>query len=149
MQVKELQQGVRGASVAQVVGAIYKKDPRIKDFIKETLACTAIELMTRTPSRFAISRDKRVVLPADSGAVITMDEVAKHCTKEDGWIVVKGEVQPRPQPVADLSLGPVKRHDISVLRGSLAAEASRSTGEPCVPGRSWSPRGYEKWIQPL
>ena len=103
MQVKELQQGVQGASVAQVVGAVYKNDPRIKDFIKETLSCTAIELMTRTPSQFAISRDKRVVLPADSGAAITMEEVAKHCTKEDGWIVVKGEVQPRPRLAAELS----------------------------------------------
>lgn len=119
MQVKELQQGVRGASVTQVVGAVYKNDPRMKDFIKETLGCTAIELMARTPRQFAISRDKCVVLPADSGAAITMEEVAKHCTKEDGWIVVKGEVGP-PPPDPDLK----QRSGSSPARGMLCCEGA-------------------------
>ena len=81
LQVRALQNGVRGASVAQVVAAVYRADPRMKELIKEKLGCTAIDLMARRPRLFALSSDRTVVVPADSGAAFTMEEVAKHCTK--------------------------------------------------------------------
>ena len=93
--VSILRESKGSATVAATVMALYRADSRYKDFVKNELGTTVIELLESHPQHFALDPGKSLVaLSSGEGSahVYTMEEVARHNHKEDAWIVVNGEV---------------------------------------------------------
>jgi len=90
-----LRESKGAATVAATVMALYKEDPRFKDFVRNKLGSTVIDILERHPAHFALDEGKNLVaLSTDENSehVFSMTEVARHNHKEDAWIVVNGEV---------------------------------------------------------
>mmetsp|Transcript_41099 Transcript_41099/g.64189 ORF Transcript_41099/g.64189 Transcript_41099/m.64189 type:complete len:218 (-) Transcript_41099:35-688(-) len=83
--------GVGPKQVHVVVRELYKANPLYKEYIKDTLQSTVLDILKQHPQDFVLLNGSMVQHPGGF-TWYTMDEVAKHCTKEDGWIVVEGEV---------------------------------------------------------
>ena len=80
------------ATVASVVLSLYKVDARHKDFVKNELGTTAIDLLARHPKHFALDDARHVVALSaneDSVHVYSMEEIARHNHKEDAVLSCK------------------------------------------------------------
>ena len=83
------------ATVAATVMGVYRADARFKDFVKDKLCTTVLDLMQQHPEHFALDNSRSMVaLSTGEGSahVYTMEEVAHHNHKADAWIVVNGDV---------------------------------------------------------
>eukprot|EP00961_Rhodomonas_salina_P116603 1569529-Rhodomonas_salina.1 len=87
---KIVKDGDGSLPMIKVVSALFKDVPGSKEYVKDDLGTTVIEMMKKYPRDF-IFRDSKVN-SGDGIRWITMEEVSKHCTKEDAWIVVNGDV---------------------------------------------------------
>jgi cytochrome b involved in lipid metabolism len=76
----------------KVVAGLYKEVPGAKEYIKDELATTVGEMMKQHPRDFVFSDKGSKVQSGEGIQWFTMEEVRTHCVKEDGWIVVEGDV---------------------------------------------------------
>jgi hypothetical protein len=67
------------ATVAATVMGVYRADARFKDYVKDELGTTVLDLLQQHPEHFALDASKSLVALAtgeDSAHVYTMEEVA-------------------------------------------------------------------------
>ena len=97
------------ATVAATAMGVYRADARFKDFVKNQLGTTMLDLLLQHPQYFELHHSRNVVAlstPPSVGSaqeVYMTDEVASHNHKPDECMVVNGDVV-HAQPRAQLTL---------------------------------------------
>jgi hypothetical protein len=79
-------------SIPSFVIKIYKSDPRMKDFFRDELQTSVLDLLRRYPRLFKLDLKINCVSLADEIPLHTSEELSRHCTSEDAWIAVDGQV---------------------------------------------------------
>ena len=79
-------------SLHHIVKLFYQRDKRIKDFIQHRMNTSVLALLRGHPHLFDVDLDNNSVSLAAQLPFITLEEISKHCSKDDAWIAVEGEV---------------------------------------------------------
>ena len=75
-----------------VVIHLYKQDARIKVYIRDVLKETVVSLLQRYPQIFNLDAENSTVSLAKKFPVYSIEDISRHCTKDDAWIAVDGKV---------------------------------------------------------
>ena len=82
----------RSHSLSQLVIKLYKCDDRIKDFIQNALQINVKKFLLKYPEFFSFDEESSTVTLTEELPIFSSEEISKHCTKDDAWIAVDGQV---------------------------------------------------------
>jgi predicted heme/steroid binding protein len=89
--LRELVSECKVCSIPHVILKLFEKEPNAKEFIKAS-GNTTISIMRSLPTVFCINEIENTVSIAEDCPLFTIEEIARHCSKDDAWIVVDGIV---------------------------------------------------------
>ncbi len=81
-----------GHSLPQLVIKLYEINAGIKNFIQNTIKTTVKKFLLQHPSIFNIDDENGTVTLTEELPIFSSEEVSKHCTKDDAWIAIDGQV---------------------------------------------------------
>jgi cytochrome b involved in lipid metabolism len=90
--LRKILQDLSPHSLPQLVVRLYKSDAKFKDYFQNTLKISVKTFLLQNPSIFEFDEENCTVTLAKELPKFSAEEVSKHCTKDDAWIALDGQV---------------------------------------------------------